>query len=166
MPTFLKQEFHLNLAASGLAATIFVQLASMLSSPLGGWWADVLRRKSAGGRMKVQAIGLICGAPFVVLCGWTRSIPVLIVALAAWGFFKGLYDANIFASLFDVVPAEARGTAAGFMNMIGWLGGGAAPLVVGFVARSYSLGLAISMAAAVYVVGAVLLGWASVAARR
>jgi MFS family permease len=166
MPTFLKQEFHLNLAASGLAATIFVQLASMTSSPLGGWWADVLRRKSPGGRMKVQAFGLICGAPFVVLCGWTRSIPVLIVALAAWGFFKGLYDANIFASLFDVVPPEARGTAAGFMNMIGWLGGGAAPLVVGFVARSYSLGLAISMAAAVYVVGAVLLGCASVAARR
>jgi MFS family permease len=166
MPTFLKQEFHLNLAASGLAATIFVQLASMTSSPLGGWWADVLRRKSPGGRMKVQAIGLICGAPFVVLCGWTRSIPVLIVGLAAWGFFKGLYDANIFASLFDVVPPESRGTAAGFMNMIGWLGGGAAPLVVGFVARSYSLGLAISMAAVVYVVGAVLLGCASVAARR
>jgi sugar phosphate permease len=88
------------------------------------------------------------------------------VALAAWGFFKGLYDANIFASLFDVVPPEARGTAAGFMNMIGWLGGGAAPLVVGFVARAYSLGLAISMAAAVYVVGAVLLVLASVAARR
>jgi MFS family permease len=166
MPTFLKQEFHLNLAASGLAATIFVQLASMTSSPLGGWWADVLRRKSPGGRMKVQAIGLICGAPFVVLCGWTRSIPVLIVALAAWGFFKGLYDANIFASLFDVVPPESRGTAAGFMNMIGWLGGGSAPLVVGFVARSYSLGLAISMAAAVYVVGAVLLGWAKLVADR
>ncbi len=161
MPTFLKQEFHLSLTAAGLGATIFVQLASMVGSPIGGWWADTLRRRSPGGRMLVQATGLICGAPFVVLCGWTRSIPLLIVALAAWGFFKGLYDANIFASMFDVIPPEARGTAAGFMNMIGWLGGGAAPLVVGFVARAYSLGLAISMAAGVYVVGAVLLLLAS-----
>ena len=166
MPTFLKQEFHLNLAAAGLAATIFVQLASMLAAPLGGWWADVLRRKSPGGRMMVQATGLLCGAPFVALCGWTRSITWLIVALAAWGFFKGLYDANIFASLFDVVPPEARGTAAGFMNMVGWLGGGAAPLVVGLVARAWSLGLAISMAAAVYVVGAVLLMCARAAVGR
>src|SRR2546428_5501577 len=42
----------------------------------------------------------------------------------SWGFFKGLYDANIFASVFDVVPPAARGRAAGFMNMIGWLAGG------------------------------------------
>ena len=54
------------------------------------------------------------------LCGTTRSVRVLILGLIAWGLFKGLYDANIFASLYDVVPAEARGTAAGFMNMVGW----------------------------------------------
>ena len=53
-----------------------------------------------------------------------RVLPlVLIVALTFWGFFKGLYDANIFASVYDVVPAEARGTAAGLMNAIGWLAG-------------------------------------------
>jgi len=161
MPKFLNQEFKLDLAASGLAATVFLQLASMFSSPLGGWWADVLRRTSPGGRMRVQAIGLICGAPCVALCGWTRSIPVLVVALTAWGFFKGLYDANIFASMFDVVPPESRGTAAGMMNMVGWLGGGAAPIAVGFVAKAYSLGLAISMAAGVYVLGAALLVLAS-----
>ena len=162
MPKFLNQEFKLDLAASGLAATVFVQLASMCSSPLGGWWADLWRRRSNAGRMHVQAIGLLCGAPFVALCGYTRSIPVLIVALTAWGFFKGLYDANIFASMFDVVPPEARGSAAGFMNMVGWLGGGAAPFVVGLVAKAYSLGLAISLAAGVYLLGAIFLamaGW-------
>ena len=58
-----------------------------------------------------------------------------------WGFFKGLYDANIFASVFDVVRPEARGTAAGFMNAVGWLaGGGSAPLVIGIIAQRESLG--------------------------
>ena len=65
----------------------------------------------------------------------------MIAALTFWGLFKGLYDANIFASVFDVVRPEARGTAAGFMNAVGWLaGGGSAPLVIGIIAQRESLG--------------------------
>ena len=157
MPSFLHDKFNLGLAASGLTATLFVQLASMAGAPAGGWWADVLRRKIPGGRMLVQAIGLAAGAPFVVLCGWTRSVTLLIIALTAWGFFKGIYDANIFASIFDVIPAEARGRAAGLMNMVGWLGGGIAPVAVGYVARRSSLSAAIMLTAGVYVLGALLL---------
>ena len=157
MPSFLHDKFNLGLAASGLTATLFVQLASMAGAPAGGWWADVLRRKMPRGRMLVQAIGLAAGAPFVVLCGWTRSVPLLIIALTAWGFFKGIYDANIFASIFDVIPAEARGRAAGLMNMVGWLGGGIAPVAVGYVAQRSSLSAAIMLTAGVYLLGALLL---------
>jgi MFS family permease len=108
--------------------------------------------------MMVQAIGVFGGAPFVALCGMTGSVGWLIVALTAWGLFKGLYDANIFASLFDVVRPEARGTAAGFMNTVGWLaGGGSAPLVIGLIAQRESLGLAIALASTVYVAAGVLL---------
>ncbi|MEO7146196.1 MAG: MFS transporter [Bryobacteraceae bacterium] len=159
MPKFLYDKFGMSLAMAGLAATIFVQLASLAGAGLGGWMADWMRRRTPGGRMLVQAAGLVCGAPFVVLCGATTSVGWLIVALTAWGLFKGIYDANIFASLFDVVPPEARGTAAGVMNMVGWLGGGgAAPIVIGYIAERSSLGLAISLAAVVYIAGAVLLG--------
>ena len=124
MPKFLFDKFHMGLAMAGLTATIFVQLASMAGAPVGGWLADAWRRRSPRGRMAVQAIGMFGGAPFVVLCGLTQSVGTLIVALTLWGLFKGLYDANIFASVFDVVPPAARGRAAGFMNMIGWLAGG------------------------------------------
>ncbi len=158
MPKFLYDKFHLSLAAAGLTATVFVQLASMAGSPLGGWMADLLRRRHAGGRAAVQAAGVLCGAPFVALCGLSDSGGVLVGALAAWGFCKGLYDANIFAALFDVVPEEARGTAAGFMNMVGWLGGGGvAPVAIGLIARSRGLGPAIAMASAVYVAAGLLL---------
>ncbi|HEV2688162.1 MAG TPA: MFS transporter [Bryobacteraceae bacterium] len=166
MPAFLFEKFNLSLAASGLTATLFVQLASMAGSPASGWCADILSRKTPGGRMWIQAIGLLCGAPFVVLCGWTRSVLLLIVALTAWGFFKGIYDANIFASIFDVIPPDARGKAAGLMNMTGWLGGGVAPVAVGFVAQRSSLSTAIMLAATVYILGAVLLCIAAMRMRR
>ena len=158
MPKFLYDQFHLSLAMAGLTATIFVQFASMVGSPLGGWLADILRRRTPGGRMMVQAIGVFGGAPFVVLCGATRSVEWLIVALIAWGLCKGLYDANIFASVFDVIRPEARGTAAGFMNMVGWLGGGGtAPIVIGYISQRSSLGAAISLAAVVYIAAGILL---------
>jgi predicted MFS family arabinose efflux permease len=158
MPKFLYDEFHLSLAMSGLTATLFVQLASMAGSPAGGWLADAWRRRTPGGRMLVQSFSVLAGAPFVVLCGHTRSVPTLLIALTVWGWFKGMHDANIFASLFDVVPVAVQGKAAGLMNMTGWLGGGAtAPVVIGYLARSIGLGPAISFAATAYVAAGILL---------
>jgi MFS family permease len=158
MPKFLYDKFDMGLAMAGLTATVFVQLASFAAAPLGGWLADSWRRRTPRGRMAVQMIGVLGGAPFVALCGLTPSVGVMIAALTAWGFFKGLYDANIFASVFDVVGPEARGTAAGFMNAVGWLaGGGSAPLVIGIIAQYQSLGIAIALASTVYVAAGLLL---------
>src|SRR5262249_20320605 len=97
MPAYLGEEFHLSLAMAGLTATLFPQVASMVGAPIGGWLADRWRMTSAGGRIGVQALGVLGGAPFVFLCGQTQSVIWLVTALGAWGLFKGLYDGNIFA---------------------------------------------------------------------
>ena len=158
MPKFLYDRYHMGLAMAGLTATVYVQLASLLGSLCGGWLADALAKRTPRGRILVQALGVFGGAPFVALCGLTHSLAWLIGALSWWGLFKGLYDANIFASVFDVVPPEARGTAAGFMNSVGWLGGGGlAPVVVGLIAQSYGLGTGIALASGVYVLAGILL---------
>jgi len=158
MPKFLYDRFHMGLAMAGLTATIYVQLASMAGSLCGGWLADSLRSRMPGGRIAVQAIGVFGGAPFVALCGLTHSVAWLVVALTAWGFFKGLYDANIFASVFDVVRPEARGTAAGFMNTVGWLGGGgSAPIIIGLIAQRQGLGAGIALTSVVYILAGIFL---------
>jgi sugar phosphate permease len=158
MPKFLYDRFHMGLAVAGLTATVFVQLASVLGSLAGGWLADILRARTPSGRILVQAAGVLCGAPFVAWCGMTLSVTSLLIALTAWGFSKGMYDANIFASLFDVVRPEARGTAAGFINSMGWLGGGgAAPVVIGFIARDRGLSAGITAASTVYLLACLLL---------
>jgi MFS family permease len=158
MPTYLYQRFGMSLAMAGLNATLFAQIASMAGAAIGGWMADRLVKTTGRGRLIVQALGVLASAPFVLLCGATHSVTWLILSLAGWGLFKGLYDGNIFAAPFDVIPPEARGTMAGLMNCVGWLGGGGtAPIVVGLLARKFSLGFAIASTSAVYLAAGALL---------
>ncbi len=131
MPSFLREEYDLNLAAAGFAATVYMQGASMIGAVVGGFLADHFGKRRAGGRSLVQALGVVLGTPFIFWCGYTSELNVVLFATTCFGFGKGIYDSNIWASLYDVVPAEKRGTAVGLTNMIGWIGAGIGPIVVG-----------------------------------
>lgn len=158
MPAYLYQHFHLSLAKAALVATLYAQAGSACGAFFGGYLADALSRRTPRGRMMTQAIGVAAGVPFVALCGHASSVHAAAAYLAAWGFAKGMYDANIFASVFDVIGPEARGTTSGVMNCVGWLvGGGTAPLAIGFLATRIGLGPSISLASLSYVSAALLL---------
>ncbi|HKQ85983.1 MAG TPA: MFS transporter [Candidatus Acidoferrales bacterium] len=157
MPTFLYNKFHMSLSMAGLNATVYIQIASVLGVISGGIVADALVKKMAGGRMLAQSVGLLVGVPFVFLTGWTRSIALLVVAMIGFGYFKGIYDANIFASLYDVVPVERRGAAAGILNSLGWLGAGFAPVAIAISAAHYGMSASISATAGIYVLIGLLL---------
>ena len=159
MPSFLFRKFGMTLAMAGLNGTAYLQIASVLGVVSGGFLADRLAKKRAAGRMVAQAIGLAGGIPFLFLTGWTVSVPVLVLAMTGFGYFKGLYDANIWASLYDVVRPERRATALGLMNSLGWLGGSAAPIAIAAAAGSWGMSAAISATAAVYFGIALLLLW-------
>ncbi|MBI2432909.1 MAG: MFS transporter [Candidatus Hydrogenedentes bacterium] len=154
LPTLLAERLNLqSLAIVGLTATMYMQIASVFGAPASGWMADRLRQRTARGRMIVQAAGVLAAAPFIVVTGLSTSYIMVASALACWGFFKGVYDANIFASMYDVIRPEARGTAAGFMNAVGWIGGGGGPLVIAKIKTAFdvSLGEALAMGAVAYV---------------
>ncbi len=158
MPMYLYSRFHLNLAMAAFDAVVYPQIASMAGSVCGGYLADMFANKRSDGRVLVQCFGVLAGAPFVVLCGLGGSLFQVIIALICWGFFKGMYDSNIFASAFDVIPADSRGTVSGLMNSVGWLvGGGLAPVSIGLFSRVISLGKAIALSSTVYIVAGVLL---------
>jgi MFS family permease len=134
-PTFLVEKFGFKLTSAGLSGTVFIHLASAISVPIAGALADGFKRRFGGGRMLVQAIGLLAGAGFVFLVGRTESRTTLLAAMTAFGFCKGFYDSGIFASLYDTIPAQARGTGAGLMNTVGWGGGALGPLFVGIASK-------------------------------
>ena len=152
LPTFLYQKFHMSLSMAGLNASLYLQAASFLGVLCGGYLADRFSRRRAGGRQLAQAIGLLLGAPFLFLTGWTFSIPVLVLAMIGFGYFKGIYDANIIAGIYDVVAIQNRGTAAGIANSLGWLGGGLAPISIALGSAKFGMSACISATAAIYLV--------------
>jgi MFS family permease len=157
MPSFLNRKFQMSLSMAGLNSTAWLQIASVLGVLTGGWLADRLAARRAGGRMLTQAAGLLAGVPFLFLTGWTLSVPVLVLAMIGFGYFKGMYDANIWASLYDVVQPDRRATALGFMNSIGWLGGGFAPVAIAAASATWGMSACISATSAIYLTVGVLM---------
>jgi MFS family permease len=163
-PTFLVEKFHFKLTSAGLSGSLFIHLASALSVPVAGLCADRLARRFAGGRMLVQALGLLAGSVPIFLVGSTSDVRTLLVAMTLFGLCKGFYDSNIFAALYDVIDPRARATAAGVMNTVGWGGGALGPLFVGWAAQHggastevENMSRAIAACGAIYLAGALLL---------
>ena len=163
-PTFLVEKFHLRLTVAGLSGSVFIHLASAFSVPVGGIAADRLSRRFTWGRPAVQMTGLLIGSTFVFLIGTTSDLVLLLAAMIGFGLCKGLYDSNIFASAFDVVDPDARSTAAGVMNAVGWGGGALGPVAVGWIAKygKYAneidnMSMAIAYCGVIYLAGAALL---------
>ncbi len=152
LPTFLYQKFLMSLSMAGLNASLYLQAASFLGVLCGGYLADRFSHHRGGGRQLTQAIGLLLGVPFLFLTGWTLSIPVLVIAMIGFGYFKGIYDANIIAGLYDVVAVQNRGTAAGIANSLGWLGGSLAPIIIALGSAKFGMSACISATAGIYLV--------------
>ena len=167
-PTFLVDKFHFGLSSAGFSGSAYINLASLVSVPLGGYFADRFARSHAGGRILVQACGLLFGAAFVAIVGLAETLPWLLGSMVVFGLCKGIYDSNIFASVCDVVEPRARASATGLMNTVGWAGGALGPLAVG-IATTYgrhgtdtvaNMSEAIAFGAVIYVAGAGALIWA------
>jgi MFS family permease len=156
-PVYLFEKFHMSLTAAAFHASTWLQCSSILGVLIGGVLADYLARRSRGGRIWAQSAGLLLGAPLLILMGWSASALLVLIAMAGFGFAKGIYDANIWASLYEVVPTRHRGATVGLMNSLGWLGGGAATVVVAAGSAHFGLGTEISATSILYALAALTL---------
>jgi MFS family permease len=141
MPTFLHEKFEVSIANAGWIATVGVQVPSMIGALTGGYLADLWSSRRAGGRIAIQATGAFLGVPFIYLSGQSNSYTIFLIALVGFGFCKGLYDANIWPSLYDVTPAARRASTLGMGNMIGW---GASALLTTLIGRWADQGISMS----------------------
>lgn len=154
MPTYLHEKFGFSLARSGFDATFYHYLAAFFGVLLGARLSDRYAGSVTGIRAWVQALGLLLGAPFILLIGQSQTPFLIYVSLTLFGFFRGVYDSNIFATLFDVIEPEFRSSATGLMLMFAFVSGATSPYILGILKPRLGLSWGLSSLAVVYVLSA------------
>lgn len=154
-PTFLHEQFGLSLSQAGFSSMFYHNAAAFVGVLLGGRITDRLAQRHRWVRMGANFAGLLLGAPFIFWLGHTGSARESFVALACFGIFRGIYDSNLFASLFDVVEPRVRASATGLMLSFAFIVGSLAPTVLGWMKMHAGLAVGISSLAWCYLFGAV-----------
>lgn len=156
-PTYLYERFGLPLETAALQAVLPHLACAAVGVMIGGRLSDALAAKRPAIRTEVQWVGLLFGAPFIYLLGSSSDLMTVYIALGAFGFFRGLYDSNIFAAVFEVVALRYRATATGLTLAFGFVVGAVAPVVLGWIKQNAGLGAGLSALALVFALGAVAL---------
>ena len=61
------------------------------------------------------------------------------IAVALYGIFRGCFEVNTHASLFDVIAPKYRSTAVGLLNMIAFFFGGLSGILMGHLSEKYKV---------------------------
>jgi hypothetical protein len=77
--------------------------------------------------------------------------------LGLFGFFRGIYDSNLFASLFAVIKPQYRASATGLMLSFAFLVGAFSPTVLGVLKTNFGLSFALASLSFFYVLGAAII---------
>ncbi|MCX7826433.1 MAG: MFS transporter [Verrucomicrobiae bacterium] len=157
MPTFLYEKFHLSLKDAALNSMLWHYIFAFLGVMAGGRVSDRLAARRPTIRMEMEYLGLLLGAPFIWLMGMSGNLTMVYVALAGFGFFRGIYDSNLFAALFDVIPPKYRSSATGLMLCCAFTVGATSPVLLGYVKQHISLDIGLSSLAFVYLFGGALI---------
>ena len=157
LPDFLHHKFQLSLARAGWTATVYVQSATIIGILTGASLADHLIRKTPRGRLYILLAGLVLACPFFYGVGQGGSLPMVKLWALGYGFFKGAFIANFFASVIDIVPERSRGFAVGFSNMLGSVSGGLAAYLVGLLKSHFQPEILFSFAASLGALAALIL---------
>ena len=156
MPTYLIEELGVSKATAGFHAAIYFQLASIFGVMLGARISDRMVHKNYRIRAIVQASGFIFGAPFVYLMAKSGNLWTVNAAMFGFGFFKGIYDSNYYAALYDVIEPKYRSAATSFILMFAFLVGAFAPKLLGSLsAAGYTLSFGMEIMSYAFLASAV-----------
>ena len=138
-PTFIAEKFALDVGTVGKGVMFGPNLAAMTTVLTAGFATDFFVRRFPRFRLGVQIFALLCGIPLFAAFGFATSARMMFAMLVGWGIVRGLFQSNTFTSLFDVVPAESRASAVGFVNVFAYVIGSFAPVVFGFISHRWGV---------------------------
>ena len=161
-PKFAAEKFAIGVGEAGKGVMLWHHLFAFGAILLGGVVTDRLVGRFPRFRLGFQILALLAGAPMLLGIGLAPSFTTLLVAASAYGIFRGFFEVNTHASLFDVVPPAYRSTAVGLLNMIAFFFGGLSGVAMGALShrwgvRGFEFGFGVMAGA--YLLGAALMAF-------
>ncbi len=157
MPTYLHERFRLSLANAGFSSMFWHYMPAFFGVLAGGRLSDHFARRRPRFRLELQAAGLLLAMPFLFWLGASDRLVATYFAVGVFGFFRGFYDSNIYASLFEVIEPRFHASATGAMTAFAFVLGSLAPVALGIIKQRAGLSIGFSALALVYLAAAVLL---------
>ena len=152
MPTYLYENFSMDLAAAGFHSMFYTHIAAFAGVLIAGHLSDLWAGKDPANRMVMQGLGLLVAVPFIVMMGHSTVLWVVYLGFAGFGFARAFFDANTYTVLYDVIPEKYHSSASGVMIMTGFAIGALAPLALGVVKEAVGLSFGITMLAGIWAV--------------
>lgn len=157
MPTFLHDKFNLSLSNAGFSSVFYHHALAFVGVLIGGKFSDRLSVRRKQIRFETEYLSLLLGAPFIYWIGAAGRLPIVFLALGGYGFFRGIYDSNLFAALFDVIEPKYRSSATGFMLSIAFIISSLSPVILGWIKEKSSLSFGFSILGFVYLLSAIII---------
>ncbi len=135
-PKILQSAFHLSQGYAGVSASIYWQVAAILSALGGGFLADRWMTHSARGLMNVSALGVLVIIPALFMVGNSptmQSLPLAIAGLILFGVGWGWFDCNNMPILCQITQPHQRATGYGLMNLVSMIFGGVSDIAFGWM---------------------------------
>jgi sugar phosphate permease len=154
MPAYLYERFHMPLAKAGLTSMLFHHALAFAGVIAGGVISDRYAPARPRIRMEIQTVALLAGAPFLFLLGRAATEWAAYGALAMFGFFRGLFESNLYPAFYSVIAARYHSAASGLLIAFSFLVASAAPVLLGKVKETAGLAVGISALSGFYVAGA------------
>lgn len=143
--------------APALFAVLWHYLGAICGVMIGSRVADRMVKARPGIRMEVNIIGLVGAIPFILLMGKADSLLTCCVGMGLFGLFRGIYDSNLFAALFDVIRPRYHASAVGIMLCCAFVFGSTSATVLGWMKEHFTMQTGLMSLAAFYLVGALVI---------
>jgi MFS family permease len=154
---FAKTYKDFTLREASVMLALIALICSVFGVLIGGIVADRLHRRVSYGRIMAIAVAFLLAAPFLLLAIQAEEKTIVLFGLSVAVFFMSWYHGPVTAVLHDMMPRRAHATSVGVYMFATQLLGGLGPLVIGRISDLRDMQVALQIAVAVMVCGALLM---------
>ena len=160
---YLQREFpDVTAASAAFHAVFWFYLGATVGVFLGGWISDRFAASRPQVRFDVNIAGIVLCVLGLLLTALAPSAVLCIFGTAVFGFASGVYDSNIYASLFEVVKPRYRAAAVGVFGCGGSVIGASGPAVLGWMNAHFSMSAGLASLSVFALAGAAAIGIARI----